>query len=109
MRFLGGTTRILRLLRQKGVVEDDSVNADEALADKEPALAELAVASTLGRVPAGPALRQMDLSFAKTRSRADPERIEQAMGAVSSSVLGHREQTSSMTNAVRIGDGHRSR
>jgi hypothetical protein len=27
------THRILRLLRQKGVVEDDSVNADESLAD----------------------------------------------------------------------------
>ncbi len=54
------TTRILRLLRHKGVVEDDAVNADETLADKEPALAELAVASTLGRVPAGPALRQTD-------------------------------------------------
>ena len=53
-------TRILRLLRQRGVVEDDSVNTDKALADKEPALAELAVASTLGRVPAGPPLRQMD-------------------------------------------------
>src|SRR5690606_9681433 len=54
------TTRILRLLRQKGVVEDDAVNADETLADTEPALAELAVASTLGRVPAGPTLRQKD-------------------------------------------------
>ena len=54
------TTRILRLLRHKGVVEDDTVNADETLADKEPALVELAVASTLGRVPAGPALRQQD-------------------------------------------------
>jgi hypothetical protein len=54
------TTRILRLLRQKGVVEDGEVNADETLADEEPALAELAVASTLGRVPAGPALRQRD-------------------------------------------------
>ena len=53
-------TRILRLLRRQGVVEDDSVNADETLADTEPALAELAVASTLGRVPAGPALRQKD-------------------------------------------------
>lgn len=54
------STRILRLLRHKGVVEDDTVNADEALSDSEPALAELAVASTLGRVPAGPALRQQD-------------------------------------------------
>lgn len=54
------TTRILRLLRQKGVVEDDTVNTDEALTDAEPALAELAVASTLGRIPAGPALRQRD-------------------------------------------------
>ena len=54
------STRILRLLRQKGVVEDDAVNADESLADNEPALAELAVATTLGRIPAGPALRQKD-------------------------------------------------
>jgi len=54
------STRILRLLRRQGVVEDDAVNADQTLADTEPALAELAVASTLGRVPAGPALRQRD-------------------------------------------------
>ena len=54
------TTRILRLLRYKGVVEDDMINADETLTDEEPALAELAVASTLGRVPAGPALRKRD-------------------------------------------------
>ena len=52
--------RILRLLRRKGVVEDDAVAADESLADTEPALAELAVASTLGRIPAGPALLQKD-------------------------------------------------
>jgi len=51
------TTRILRLLRQKGVVVDDTVNTDEALSDAEPALAELAVASTLGRIPAGPRAR----------------------------------------------------
>jgi len=54
------STRILRLLRHNGVVEDDTVNADEALTDSAPALAELAAASTLGRVPAGPALRQKD-------------------------------------------------
>src|SRR5690606_13567343 len=53
-------TRILRLLRQKGVIEDDTVNAHEALSDNEPALAELAVASTLGRAPAGPALRRKE-------------------------------------------------
>ena len=41
-----------------GVIENDAVNADETLAETEPGLAELAVASTLGRVPAGPALRQ---------------------------------------------------
>jgi hypothetical protein len=54
------TTRILRLLRRKGVIENDAVNADETLADEEPALAQLAVASTLGWVPAGPALRQKE-------------------------------------------------
>jgi Putative transposase/Transposase zinc-binding domain len=53
-------TRILRLLRRQGVIEDAAVNADETLAETEPALAELAVASTLGRVPAGPTLRQKD-------------------------------------------------
>lgn len=53
-------SRILRLLQRKGVIEHDSVNADETLADNEPALAELAVASTLGRVPAGPALHQKE-------------------------------------------------
>src|SRR5690606_35609603 len=40
------TTRILRLLRQSGVVVDDTVNtvnAAEALTDAEPSLAELAV------------------------------------------------------------------
>lgn len=52
--------RILRLLRRKGIIEDDTVNADETLAETEPALAELVVASTLGRVPAGPTLRQKD-------------------------------------------------
>jgi hypothetical protein len=36
------------------------VNADESLADSEPALAELSAASAQGRVPAGPALRQKD-------------------------------------------------
>ena len=55
------TTRILRLLRRKGVVEDDAVNADETVAEKEPALAELAVASTLGRVPAGRRRGTLDL------------------------------------------------
>jgi len=33
------------------------VTTDEALAESEPALAEIAVASVTGRVPAGPALR----------------------------------------------------
>jgi hypothetical protein len=42
------------------VIEDDKFNAHEALTDTEPALAELAVAATLDRVPAGPALRQQD-------------------------------------------------
>ena len=50
--------RILALLRRKGVIEDDAVTADETLAEREPALAELAVASTLGTVPAGPALHR---------------------------------------------------
>ena len=54
------STRILRLLRYKGVVEDDMINADESLTESDPALAELAVASTLGRVPAGPALRKRE-------------------------------------------------
>ena len=36
------------------------VSADATLADQEPALAQLAVASTLGTVPAGPALRRRD-------------------------------------------------
>ena len=54
------STRILRLLRCKGVVEDDMINADESLTESDPALAELAVASTLGRVPAGPALRKRE-------------------------------------------------
>ena len=68
-------TRIIALLRRKGVIaidddaaesatEDESVasvvSADAALADTEPALAQLAVASTLGTVPAGPELRRQD-------------------------------------------------
>jgi hypothetical protein len=59
-------TRIVALLRRKGVIaaDDESgagvVTNDAALADTEPALAELAVASTLGTVPAGPALRRRD-------------------------------------------------
>jgi hypothetical protein len=36
------------------------VTADEALAESEPALAELAVACVTGRVPAGPALRRQE-------------------------------------------------
>ncbi len=36
------------------------INADESLTESDPALAELAVASTLGRVPAGPALRKRE-------------------------------------------------
>lgn len=55
MRSLA-STRTLRLLRREGV-EDDTVNADEtltekqaALTEKQAALTELAVASTLGRL-----------------------------------------------------------
>jgi hypothetical protein len=59
-------TRVLRLLRRQGVIEDDTVNADDTLTDQEPALAELAVASTLGSVPAGPTLRQKDLIRLRT-------------------------------------------
>ena len=33
------STRILRLLRYKGVVEDDMINADESLTESDPALA----------------------------------------------------------------------
>lgn len=50
--------RVLRLLRQKRVIEDDSVNADEAVMGTEPALAEFAVASTLDSVPAGSAAKR---------------------------------------------------
>ena len=39
---------------------DDSVAADAKLADGEPALAGLAVASTLGSMPAGPALHRRE-------------------------------------------------
>jgi hypothetical protein len=53
-------TRILALLRRKRVITDDAVTADAALGESEPALAELAVASTLGSVPAGPALRRRE-------------------------------------------------
>ena len=52
--------RILALLRRKGVIVDDTVAADAALADDEPALAGLAVASTLGTLPAGPALHRRE-------------------------------------------------
>ncbi len=64
--------RILALLRRKGVITDADesgsgsgsgasvVSADATLAESEPALAQLAVASTLGTVPAGPALRRRD-------------------------------------------------
>jgi len=64
--------RILALLRRKGVIADanesDSgsgsgasvVSADATLADTQPALAQLAVASTLGTVPAGPALHRRE-------------------------------------------------
>jgi hypothetical protein len=68
-------TRIIALLRRKGVISDDDesgasvVTADATLADTEPALAELAVASTLGAVPAGPALHRRD----PIKLRADSE------------------------------------
>ncbi len=52
--------RILALLRRKGVIADDAVSADARLGESEPALAGLAVASTLGTVPAGPALRRRE-------------------------------------------------
>ena len=66
-------TRIIRLLRRKGVIADDdasAVTADAALEDKEPALAALAAASVAGTVPAGPALRRQDPI--KLRSTAEP-------------------------------------
>ena len=53
-------TRILALLRRKGVLADDAVSADAKLGESEPALASLAVASTLGTAPAGPALRRRE-------------------------------------------------
>jgi hypothetical protein len=59
-------TRILGLLRRKGVIAGDDesgasvVTADASLADGEPVLAELAIASTLGTLPAGPALRRRE-------------------------------------------------
>ena len=54
--------RILALLRRKGVIADDAVKADAALGESESALAGLAVASTLGSAPAGPALHRREPS-----------------------------------------------
>jgi hypothetical protein len=56
-------TRTVALLRSRGVLADDEsgvrvVTTDEARAESEPALAELAVASLTGRVPARPELRR---------------------------------------------------
>ena len=52
--------RILRLLRRKGVIEDEEVIADRQLADEQPALARLTDASVQGAPPAGPALHQRE-------------------------------------------------
>lgn len=48
------------MLRRKGVIEDDAVVRDAALADREPALAQIAAAAVAGTLPAGPALRRRD-------------------------------------------------
>ena len=68
-------TRILALLRRKGVIAGDTVATDAALADSEPALAGLAVASTLGTLPAGPALRRREpITLRSDRATPPPPR-----------------------------------
>jgi ribosomal protein L40E len=67
-------TRILALLRRKGVIADDAVTADASLADGEPALAGLAVASTLGSMPAGPTLRRREPVHLREQSALEPAR-----------------------------------
>jgi hypothetical protein len=70
------SARIIAMLRIKGVIADDDesgasvVSADTALGSSEPALAELAVASAAGTLPAGPALRRRDPIKALRRPRA---------------------------------------
>jgi Putative transposase/Transposase zinc-binding domain len=60
------SARIIAMLRKNGVITHDDesaasvVSADTAFGSSEPALAELAVASAAGTLPAGPALRRRD-------------------------------------------------
>jgi hypothetical protein len=66
--------RILRLLRRKGVIEDEHVLADSQLTDDQLTLALLSGASVTGAAPAGPALHQRDPSHpVELRTHGKPE------------------------------------
>jgi hypothetical protein len=73
--------RIIAMLRKKGVIAHDdesrasAVSADTALGDSEPALAELAVASAAGTLPAGPALRRHEPAFAVKGTQEKAETV----------------------------------
>ncbi len=98
-------TRIIALLRRKGVLADDDesgaslsfVTADEALAESEPALAELAAASVTGRVPAGPALRKREPI--KLRAPGEPA-LTKALCATEQGFSLHAATTASADDAA---------
>jgi len=66
--------RILALLRRERVIADDIVTADAKLGESEPALAGLAVASTLGTLPAGPELRRREPVRLRSGAHGEPAR-----------------------------------
>jgi Putative transposase len=73
------------------------ITADEALAESEPALAELAVASVTGRVPAGPALRRREPI--KLRAGSEPS-LTKALCATEQGFSLHAATTASAGDAA---------
>jgi hypothetical protein len=87
---------ILRLLVRRGVVqgEPDLTVVDDDLAEREPALAQLASAAVLGQPPAGPALRRRNPIEIALRGRP---------GITVASPLSVRELGFSLHAATRAG------
>ncbi len=97
-------TRIVALLLRQGVLADDDdesgasfVTAEEVLAESEPALAALAVASVTGRAPAGPTLRKREPI--KLRAGSEPG-LTKALCATEQGFSLHAATTASASDAA---------
>jgi hypothetical protein len=87
--------RILRYLERRGVirVDDEALSVDDELAERDPALAQLARAAVSGLAPAGPELRRRPVELA----------FEGRPGVLITAPLSVREHGFSLHAATRAG------